>query len=508
MSKIKKFLVLFVALLVSVMFVACTDVSKLGGDTEEPTKTQNPTGQPQTGEPTPQKTGTGQSQQSGDFVIPAGGYDGSEVTITFYHTMGAYLSNVLNEYVKKFNELYPNITISHQQVGGYDDVRNQISTEIAVGGQPNIAYCYPDHVALYNEAGATQALDDLIASTEVITRADNTTEILGLTQEQIDDFIAGYYNEGKQFADGKMYTMPFSKSTEVLYYNKTFFDAHDLKVPQTWAELETLCQQILEIDPNCVPLGYDSEANWFITLCEQYGSPYTSATDAMKFQFVNDTNEAFVKMIRGWYQKGYITTQKLYGSYTSGLFVNTKPGETKSYMSIGSSAGATHQRPEMGDDGYPFEVGIATIPQVNPENPKVISQGPSVCIFAKSNPQEVIASWLFVKYLTTSVDFQATFSTVSGYVPVIKSVTDNAAYARFLASADGGDYIAALSAKVCLEQESAYYTSPAFNGSSTARDQVGLLLSSCISQPWSESEVDAKIHEAFIAALKECAYFS
>ena len=169
MSKIKKFLVLFVALLVSVMFVACTDVSKLGGDTEEPTQTQNPTGQPQTGEPTPQKTGTGQSQQSGDFVIPAGGYDGSEVTITFYHTMGANLSNVLNEYVKKFNELYPNITISHQQVGGYDDVRNQISTEIAVGGQPNIAYCYPDHVALYNEAGATQALDDLIASTEVIT---------------------------------------------------------------------------------------------------------------------------------------------------------------------------------------------------------------------------------------------------------------------------------------------------------------------------------------------------
>jgi len=52
-------------------------------------------------------------------------------------------------------------------------------------------------------------------------------------------------------------------------------------------------------------------------------------------------------------------------------------------------------------------VGITTIPQANPESPKVISQGPSLCIFQKENPQEVIASWLFVKFLTTNVDFQA-----------------------------------------------------------------------------------------------------
>lgn len=487
MTKIKKFLVLIVALLTAVLFVSCSSNSS-----EKSNSGNN----------------NNNSDKQADLVIPESGYDGSEVTITFYHTMGANLSNVLNEYVKKFNELYPNITVSHSQVGGYDDVRNQISTEISVGAQPNVAYCYPDHVALYNEAGATQSLDDLIASKVEVTRVDGSKEILGLTDEQISDFIAGYYNEGKQFADGKMYTMPFSKSTEVLYYNKTFFDAHGLTPPQTWDELETLCQAILEIDPKCIPLGYDSEANWFITLCEQYGSPYTSATADLKFQFVNDVNEGFVKRIRSWYQKGYITTQKLYGSYTSGLFVNTDPDSTKSYMSIGSSAGATHQRPEMTDDGYPFEVGIATIPQVNPSNPKVISQGPSVCIFAKKNIQEVIASWLFVKFLTTSVDFQATFSTVSGYVPVIKSVTSNANYARFLESANGGDYIAALSAKICLQQEAAYYTSPAFNGSSTARDQVGQLLSSCISQNWSESEVDAKIHEAFIAALQACAYFS
>lgn len=441
----------------------------------------------------------------GNFEVPEGGYDGSEVTITFYHTMGSNLTDVLENYIAEFNKLYPNIHIVHTKIGGYDDVRDQISTEITTGAQPNIAYCYPDHVALYNLAGSVITLDSLINSTVEVTRADGSKETLGLTKDQIADFIEGYYNEGRQFGDGLMYTMPLSKSTEVLYYNATFFAEHNLTPPTTWEEMEELCKKIKEIDPKSIPLGYDSEANWFITMCEQYGSPYTSATGD-HFLFDNETNREFVKKFREWYQKGYLTTQKIYGAYTSGLFTSTN--EVKSYMSIGSSAGATHQRPTANADGsYPFDVGIATIPQVSETNKKVISQGPSLCIFKKANqnPQEVVASWLFVKYLTTTVEFQAEFSMASGYVPVIKSVSENETYKEFIDGANGGTNIAALSAKVCLEQEEAYYTSPAFNGSSTARDQVGALLAKCLSAD-DGGNVDAMIKKAFEDAIEECEY--
>ena len=437
-----------------------------------------------------------------NFTVPEAGYDGSEVNITFYHTMGSNLQGVLNLYIEEFNKLYPNIHITSTAVGGYDDVRDQISTEITVGNQPNIAYCYPDHVALYNLAKAVTTLDNLIDSEVTVTRADGSTEVLGLTQAQKDDFIAGYYNEGKQFGDGAMYTMPLSKSTEVLYYNKTFFEANDLSVPTTWTELADVCAKIKAIDPDSIPLGYDSEANWFINMCEQYKSPYTSATGD-HYLFDNDTNRAFIKQFREWYEKAYLTTQTLYGAYTSGLF--TSQTGTKSYMSIGSSAGATYQRPAKVDGAYPFEVGIAPIPQVDANNKKVISQGPSVCIFQKSNPQEVVASWLFVKYLTTTVEFQAEFSMASGYVPVLKSVASHPVYADFIESADGGDSVAALSAKVCLEQESYYYTSPAFNGSSTARDQVGILLSKCLTAD-AGGDVDKMIKKAFEEAVEECEY--
>ena len=409
-----------------------------------------------------------------DFEVPEGGFDTeTPVEITFYSTMGDNLQQVFNVYLEEFQELYPNITVNHEQPGSYDDVRDQIKTELSNGLHPNLAYCYPDHVALYNKAKGVIALDELIDDKEY-----------GLTKEQQADFIEGYWEEGKQFGDGRMYTLPFSKSTEVLYYNKTFFDANNISVPKTWAEMEQVCAKILTIDNDCYPLGYDSEANWFITMAQQYGSEYTTAKGdeaADHFLFDNEKNREFVTMFNEWYKKGYFTTQNIYGSYTSGLFVEDAAA-TNSYMSIGSSAGASHQAPSKVGDAYPFEVGIASIPQVDPENGKVISQGPSVCIFNDEDPQKVMASWLLLKFLTTSVEFQAQFSIASGYVPVLKSVNDNETYKAFLAKASGyktGDGgVTALSAKVCMEQQAWYYTSPAFVGSSEARDQVGELMTS------------------------------
>lgn len=457
------------------------------------------------------------------FEVPAEGFDTSkQISIQFYNTMGQSLTPVLDAYIIKFNELYPNIEVKYTSVGGYDDVRDQIKNEITVGGQPNLAYCYPDHIASYNLANAVTVIDNLIDSKIEVERADETTETIGLTSAQKADFIQGYYEEGRQFGDGQMYSMPFSKSTEVLYYNKTVFDKHGLQAPDHWwcddscpadckTSMEYVCRILKTEYPNSTPLGYDSESNWFITMCEQLGTPYTSAT-GKHFLFDTKENRAFVKRFNTWYKNGWLTTQELYGAYTSGLFINQKDDKV-SFMSIGSSAGATHQRPEKvevtDDQGVvttkrPFEVGIVPIPQADKTNKKVISQGPSVCIFNKDDPQEVIASWLFVKYLTTSVDFQAEFAAASGYVPVIKSVAEHPVYAANMAAADGLENIAYLSAKVCLEQESYYFTSPAFNGSSTARDQVGILMKDCISLV--DGDIDAQLATSFKNAIDECEY--
>ena len=460
-------------------------------------------------------------------------YDGSEVTVTFYHTMGENLRNILNTYIPDFNAMYPNITISHDTMGKYDALREQIMTELSAGNSPSIAYCYPDHVALYQKAKKAVVLDDYIASDKVVTRDDGSTEIMGYTEEQLNDFIPAYYNEGRAYgttADGTdlMYTLPITKSTEVLYYNKTVFEENGWEVPTTWDEMEVLCQKIKTKFPTDIPLGYDSEANWFITMTEQLGTPYTAA-QGDHFLFNTKENRQFVERFRGWYEKGYVTTQEIYKNYTSNLFKEVAADKQKIYMCIGSSAGATYQcpakvaKPVLDANGdpvmengvpkeeqvFPFEVGVAMIPQINPEKPKMIQQGPSVCLFKKSE-QEMAAAWLFVKFLTTCVEFQAEVSMNNGYTPVIKSAQEHEVYAEFLAGADGNAGLQATVVKQTLAQaeiDGAYYISPAFNGSSAARDKVGILLQNCLVSKTTGNQTAAQLIEAqFKAAIEALEY--
>jgi multiple sugar transport system substrate-binding protein len=432
--------------------------------------------------------------------------DDGKTHVAFYHTMGANLQAVLNKYVAKFNETYPDIVIDHEAIGSYDDVRDQVITELQAGKQPALAYCYPDHVAAYLRSKKVIDLNTYINDPEV-----------GLSEAQIADFIEGYYAEGHQFGDDtKMYSLPFSKSTEVMYYNKTFFEANSLAVPTHWfsdgetdtTSMEYVISRIKTIDPNSVPLGYDSEANWFITMTEQLNTPYTQAAVEVedRFLFNDPANIEFVKEFKTWKENGWLTTQAVYGGYTSGLFTNLKSVEGKvlrSYISIGSSAGATYQCPEKVGDAYPFEVGIAPIPQADDTNKKVISQGPSITMLKQKDEAVNDAAWLFVKFLLTNVNFQAEFSMASGYVPVLKSTFEVPAYADFL---DGAGYtkenIAALSAKVCMEQEENYFTSPAFVGSTDARDEVGQLVVSVITAGATAS--DADIEQLFLDAVNKC----
>ena len=183
------------------------------------------------------KPGNGNGGNGGGYTPPAldGVYDGSSVTITFWHTMGQDNKALLEDAIARFNEVYPNIKVEHMSYGDYDEVFNQIRTKLTAGKQPNIAYCYPDHVATYNRSESVITLDELIANTNVI---ESSGEMMGFTQAQLDDFIEGYYNEGKEYGDGKMYSLPFQKSTEVLYYNKTVFEANGLEAPKTWDDVE------------------------------------------------------------------------------------------------------------------------------------------------------------------------------------------------------------------------------------------------------------------------------
>ncbi len=396
-----------------------------------------------------------------------------EHTIFFYSTQGDALQKVTANAIASFTAKYPGWKVEHSQPGGYDEVKSKIVSDFQGQNQPDLAYCYPDHVAQYIQTGKVVDLSQFISSAEH-----------GYTATEVQDFVPGYYNEGyatnyagyaaNGYTAESMLTLPFVKSTELLYYNKTALDALNLPVATTWDQLWAQCETIVKAYPTATPLGYDSEANWFITMCEQNGWGYTSA-EGNHFLFNNPETTAWLEQLNGYYKEGYITTQEDYGAYTSALFTKGVEDGGLVYC-IGSSGGASHQ-----DPGDKFEWGIAPIPGSTLEDGSVdysvISQGPSLVMLkdghgVSNSEEKQLMTWLFMKELLDPT-FQASFSISSGYNPCRLSTFDIPDYVAHMADTES---LTAQAANVARELSSRFYTSPAFVGSSTAREQVGTAL--------------------------------
>ena len=470
------------------------EAPKIGDeDPEDPTQapqmpTQSTVAPPEPSEPE-------EPEQIGNFQIPAEGYDGSPVTITFYHNFNANKQNVLEAYIAEFNRLYPTIRIQHQTLGDMDNLHDQISVELKFDDGPNIALCTPDQIAYYQYIATDPivTLDDLMFSKIPVSRADGTQELLGLSNQQYNDLYTSFLDTTRVFGNGMTYAMPFSKNMEVLYYNKTFFETHGIPVPTTWDELEAVCRIIKEIDPTCTPLGYDSEANLFINYAMQTNGGYIDDDGSPAFN--SGSNQSFMQRVRGWYQEGLITTREIYGGFTSHMFVG-EYSDTRCYMSVSTSSGAGYYNSPDGS----YELGVAMIPQMN-STPSVISGGTDLCIFQKKNPQEVIASWLFVEFLSTNMEFQAEFSMATGYLPVVRSATEHPTYMTYLRTADGYVNTQALSTTACLDFVDWCAVPNATSYGDRLTDAITNLVMRCMT--WSMSDEAWEIMEIFNMATTD-----
>lgn len=112
------------------------------------------------------------SSSSEDFVYTselAGKFNKDiPTTITFWHAMNKTQQAVLDEIIIEFNktELGKNISVSHEQIGNMDYVFNKVAANFGIGTTPNLVYCYPEHVAMYNAAHAVEELDSYISDIE------------------------------------------------------------------------------------------------------------------------------------------------------------------------------------------------------------------------------------------------------------------------------------------------------------------------------------------------------
>ena len=352
----------------------------------------------------------------------------SPVTIEFWHAMAGTNQEAVDALVEQFNSTIgaeKNITVKPVYQGQYTDLKTKTTAALKSGSAPAITQAYPDWVAEYLQSGNVVELDQYIFNDEV-----------GI--KDFDDIIESYRAENSQYEGGKFYSLPFNKSTEVLYYNKTFFDENNLTVPTTWDEVEEVSAKIKELTGKTA-FGIDAPANYFITMVQQFGGQYTNSNGDILFA-ENDAKAAIeaLELLQRNSEAGY---WRLPGEdkYLSGPFMSELV-----YMYTGSSAGYSHI------STAPFEVGVAPIPQISNETGAVIQQGTNVVVLNQNESQEEIyAAYEFAKFLS-SYEGNLFFATNTSYLPIRQSVIDSADYQAYVVEA--GDQT-----KVVGPEQSAYY---------------------------------------------------
>lgn len=441
------------------------------------------------------------------FQMPEEFDTSREYEITFWakNDTNKTQTDIYEKAITDFETLYPNITVNIRLYTDYGKIYNDVITNIATDTTPNVCITYPDHIATYlTGTNLVVPLEELFADEQYGLGGSSILFDSPTSEEIIPQFL-----EECSFG-GHYYAIPYMRSTEACYINKTYVEALGYTLPDvlTWDFVWEVSEAAMEQDADgnyivngqkvLIPFIYKSTDNMMIQALKQQNAGYS--TEAGEILLFNDTTEDFLHTIAEHAESGAFSTFKI-SSYPAN-FLNAG----QCIFAVDSTAGATW----MGSDAplcdispdkiVHFETAVMAIPQFNAENPQMISQGPSVCIFNKAEPQEVLASWLFAQYLLTN-DVQIAYSETEGYVPVTSKAQNSPEYQDYLARCgeNNSTYydIKIQAANLLLDNVEHTFVTPVFNGSTSLRDAAGHLIETTVKSVNRKQTVD----DAFMEKL-------
>lgn len=396
-------------------------------------------------------------------------------------------TNIYEQAIRDFEKLYPNIKINMRLYTDYSRIYNDVITNISTGTTPNICITYPDHIATYmTGVNVVVPLDELLHN-DKYGMGGNEVSFDGPTAAEI---VPKFLDEC--IIEGKHYALPFMRSTEACYINKDMVESLGYSIPDelTWDFVWEVSEAAMAKDKNgtflingqkvMIPFIYKSTDNMMIQLLKQSGAPYSDGS-GRALLFSADTR-SILEEIAVHAASGAFSTFKI-SSYPAN-FLNAG----QCIFAIDSTAGSTWMGAhaplsDISPDKFvEFETVVRTIPQLDPNEAQMISQGPSLCIFNKEDPQEVLASWLFMQYMLSD-KVQTAYSETEGYVPVTLTAQSCEEYRDYLSHAgeDEAHYAIKIeSVKLLLDNMDSTFITPVYNGSASLRDAAGQLIESTV----------------------------
>ncbi len=444
-----------------------------------------------------------------DFEVPAEFDTSRNYEITFWakNDTNKNQTDVYKKAIADFETLYPNIKVNMKLYTDYGRIFNDVITNIATGTTPNVCITYPDHIATYMTGKNTVVPLDALFADEKYGLGGSALLYDGPAQEEIiPQFLSECVLEGQHYA------LPYMRSTECCYINKTYVEKLGYTLPDvlTWDFVWEVSEAATDKNADgtfalngqnvMIPFIYKSTDNMMIQSLRQQGAEYS--TPEGDIGLFNDTTKALLYEVADHVESGAFSTFKI-SSYPAN-FLNAG----QCIFAIDSTAGATWMGADapladISEDTFvDFETEIRMVPQFDPAHPQMISQGPSVCVFNKADPQEVLASWLFTQYLLTN-DVQIGYAQTEGYLPVTSKAQNAPVYQEYLAKSgeDNNTHYAIKieASRLLLDHTGDTFVTPVFNGSASLRNAAGQLIENVATSVRRHETVDEAYMEQLYA---------
>ena len=421
-----------------------------------------------------------------------------EITFWAKNDTNKRQTDIYKKAIEDFQALYPNITVNLRLYTDYGKIYNDVITNISTGTTPNVCITYPDHIATYLTGDNVVVPLDALSEDPEFGLGGSRLKFDGPGKE---DLIPEFLKECT--VNGRTYAMPFMRSTEACYVNKTYVENLGYTLPDvlTWDFIWEVSEAATKKNSDgtyavngqdvMIPFIYKSTDNMMIEYLAEKDAAYSTAEG--EIGLFNNTTKDFLLNIAEHTKTGAFSTFKISGYPAN--FLNAG----QCIFAIDSTAGSTWMGTNAplvdisNDAVQEFDTEVMMIPQVDPEHPKMISQGPSVCVFNKQDPQEVLASWLFTQYLLTN-EVQIAYSETEGYVPVTSKAQDSAEYQDYLSRAgeDNNTFydVKIAASKLLLTHAEDTFVTAVFNGSASLRDAAGQLIEDVTKSVRRKKEID------------------
>lgn len=317
------------------------------------------------------------------------------VQLSFWYPvdLGGGLAKVIAGLVGDFNKTHPDIQVTATYTGNYDVTLQKIQASKLAGTLPDVAVTEISSVPVLAALGAAQPIDELIASSGDKKLLDRfwPSMLLNCTY------------------GGKVYGVPFQRSTPVMYYNKDAFSEAGLdpeRPPVTWDELISVAQKLTTREGERTTrwgIELPLEAfNWFYYALTYANGGETLSTDGTKVLWDEPKN---IEALQFWHD--LVNKYKVTPAYTPW---NDGPQE----FAAGKTAMVWHSTGSQAfmRQNVKFHWGLGRIPRKIQFGPP--SGGGNMLMYA-TDPARKKAAWTFITWMSEAAQ-AARWSIASGYL--------------------------------------------------------------------------------------------